>query len=117
MSLTDYIEKLQADGKYSFSENEALEALNCSRISLIHAIQRLKKKNKIAVPKPNFFVIVPVEYREWGIVPANWFIDNLMQHLGRSNYYVALLSAAAQYGAAHQAPQQFQVIVEKPLRS
>lgn len=115
MTLNDYIEKLQANGQYSFSQEEALEALKCSRISLIHAIQRLKRKNKIAVPKPNFFVIVPLEYKEWGIVPANWFIDHLMKFLGR-NYYVGLLSAAAQYGAAHQAPQQFQVLVEKPLR-
>lgn len=115
MSLIDYIETLQSNGKYSFSENEVLEALQCSRISLINSVKRLKKKNKIVVPKPTFFVIVPVEYREWGIVPANWFIDDLMQYLGRS-YYVGLLSAAAQYGAAHQAPQQFQVVVETPLR-
>lgn len=116
MTLGKYIEKLQSHGKYHFSKAEALEELQCSEISLIHAVHRLKKKKKIAVPKPNFFVIVPVEYKAWGVVPANWFIDSLMNFLGRS-YYVGLLSAAALYGAAHQAPQQFQVVVTKPLRT
>lgn len=116
MTLCEYIEKLQSQGRYCFSKAEALKELKCTEIALIHAVHRLKKKNKIAAPKPNFFVIVPVEYKAWGITPANWFIDSLMNFLGR-NYYIGLLSAAALYGAAHQAPQQFQVVIDKPLRS
>lgn len=34
MSLIDYIETLQSNRKYSFSENEVLEALQCSRKTL-----------------------------------------------------------------------------------
>ena len=45
------------------------------------------------------------------MVPADWFIDDLMGHLGR-RYYVALLSAAAYHGASHQAPQVFQVMAD-----
>jgi predicted transcriptional regulator of viral defense system len=56
--------------------------------------------------------MVPPEYRSWGAVPAAWFIDPMMQHLGRS-YYVALLSAAAQHGASHQAAQTFQVVTDR----
>jgi predicted transcriptional regulator of viral defense system len=55
--------------------------------------------------------VIPPEYRAWGAVPADWFIDALMGHLGR-RYYVALLSAAAYHGASHQAPQVFQAMAD-----
>jgi hypothetical protein len=45
------------------------------------------------------------------VVPADWFIDDLMGHLGR-RYYVALLSAAARHRASHQAPQVFQMMAD-----
>ncbi len=38
----------------------------------------------------------------------------MMEHLGR-RYYVGLLTAAAAHGAAHQAPQVFQVLVDEQL--
>lgn len=66
-------------------------------------------------PRRGFHVIVPLEYRASGSPPALWFIDNLMRHLKRP-YYVGLLSAAALHGAAHQAPQVFQVITDLPTR-
>jgi hypothetical protein len=46
-------------------------------------------------------VVVPPEYREAGCPPASWFIHDLMRFLGQP-YYVALLTAAAIHGAAHQ---------------
>jgi predicted transcriptional regulator of viral defense system len=55
------------------------------------------------------------EYQKAGATPATWFINELMQSY-KQDYYVGLLSAAALYGAAHQAPQVFQVITTKPLR-
>ena len=60
-------------------------------------------------------MIVPLEYRAAGSPPADWFIDDLMRHLG-APYYVGLLSAAALYGAAHHAPQEFQVVTDVPTR-
>lgn len=47
--------------------------------------------------------------------PVTWFIDELMKFHGLP-YYVGLLSAAALHGAAHQQPQEFQVITSSPLR-
>ncbi len=38
-----------------------------------------------------------------------------MRHLGRP-YYVGILSAASLYGAAHQQPQEFQVVTDIPQR-
>ena len=60
--------------------------------------------------------MVPPEYRTWGAVPASWFIDPMMRHLGRS-YYVGLLSAAAQHGASHQAAQTFQVMTDRHVEN
>jgi hypothetical protein len=48
-----------------------------------------------------------------GIVPPEFYIDDLMKYLGRP-YYVSLLNAAAFYGAAHQQPQIFSVITSYP---
>ncbi len=82
------------------------------------AIRRLRRKGLIATPYRGFHVIVPPEYRAIGCLPADQFIGQLMEHLGLK-YYIALLSAARYYGASHQQPQAFQVIVKKnrpPLR-
>jgi hypothetical protein len=61
------------------------------------------------------YVVVPAEYRSWGVVSAMWFIDPTMRHLGRQ-YYVGLLSTAQVHGAAHQRPQVSQVITDRPVR-
>lgn len=60
------------------------------------------------LPTRGLYVVIPPEFRSWGVVPADWFIDDLVRHLGR-RYYVALLSAAA----SHQAPQVFPVIADR----
>jgi predicted transcriptional regulator of viral defense system len=79
------------------------------------AVHPLKRTGAIVNPRRGFFVIVPPEYRSAGSPPASWFIDDLMRHLGR-RYYVALLSAAALHGAAHQQPMAFQVMADAPER-
>jgi len=79
------------------------------------AASRLAKKNRIVRIRSGFFVIVPLEYRAAGVLPAEWFIADLMNYLEQP-YYVGVLSAAALYGAAHQQPQQFQVVTTAPQR-
>lgn len=86
-----------------------------SDIALAAALRRFKKKGRIANPRRGFYVIVPVEYREVGCPPANWFIDALMRFLGQP-YYVGILSAVAIHGAAHQQPMLFQIITDRPTR-
>jgi predicted transcriptional regulator of viral defense system len=63
-------------------------------------------------PARGFHVVIPPEYRSWGVLPGELFIDGMMQALGR-NYYVSLLTAAAMHGASHQAPQIFQVMLDR----
>jgi predicted transcriptional regulator of viral defense system len=74
-------------------------------------------KGVLMSPWQNFYVAIPMEYRLRGEVPPSFYIDYLMQFLGR-NYYVALLSAAALNGAGHQRAMVFQVFTTgAPIRS
>ena len=48
-----------------------------------------------------------------GVIPVEFYLDELMRYLAK-NYYVGLYSAAMFHGAAHQQPQEFYIITEKP---
>lgn len=113
--LSDLVDAYQAGGHYVLTRNAALQALGVSDESLKKAVQRLVAKRRLSVPRRGFFVIVPVEYREAGAPPPSWFIDALMKFHDQP-YYVGLLSAAALHGAAHQQPQEFQVVTNEQLR-
>jgi predicted transcriptional regulator of viral defense system len=114
-TLAELVDRFQESGRYTFSREEALKKLGLSAESLKKAISRLAAKDRIAVPRRGFYVVVPLEYRIAGAPPASWFIDQLMLHLGRP-YYVGLLSAAALFGAAHQQSQEYQVVTDQPQR-
>lgn len=113
--LAGWIRGLQARGRYSFTRDEAAETFGRPDIGLTKALGRLTRKQRIVSPRRGFYVIVPAEFAVPGAPPADWFIDDLMAYIGRP-YYVGLLTAAAYHGAAHQQPQQFQVVAEVPLR-
>jgi predicted transcriptional regulator of viral defense system len=78
------------------------------------SLGRLTKEGRLFSPARGLYVVVPAEYRSWRVVPAEWFIDAMMKHLGR-DYYVGFLNAAALHGASHQAPQTFRVVTTRPL--
>jgi len=113
--IADWVERLPEQGRYVFTRQEAEGFSNASRVAVQHALRRMKERGRIVAPRRGFYVLVPAEYRVAGCPPASWFIDDLMRHLGR-RYYVALLSAAALHGAAHQQPMVFQVVVDRPVR-
>ena len=102
---------LIARGRYSASLEEIRQLTDSSYPAAISGLQRLRKQRRVFSPARGLYVVIPPQYRSWGVVPAEWFIDDLMAHLGR-RYYVALLSAAAYHGASHQAPQAFQVVAD-----
>lgn len=114
-TLTDFVNSLQIKGRYLFARDEALAALKVTSNAFKLAALRLVKKKGLVRLKHEFYLIVPTEYQEAGAPPVAWFIDYLMQ-FNQQPYYVGLLSAAALHGAAHQQPQVFQVITNKPLR-
>jgi len=112
MRAEEYIEDLAAHGRYHFTTDDALGAIGGSGAAVRAQLRRLKDRGRIASPMRSFHVIVPPEYKQLGCLPAEHFVDQLMEKLGEP-YYVALLSAAERHGAAHQRPQSLQVMVRK----
>jgi predicted transcriptional regulator of viral defense system len=113
--LVEFVDDLQAHGRYTFTRADAARAEDRSQVALEAALRRLKRRRRIASPRRGFYVVVPAEYREAGCPPVSWFVDDLMRYLGQP-YYVGLLSAAAIHGAAHQQPMVFQIVTDRPTR-
>ena len=113
--LLDLEEQLLSEGRYWVTVTSAVERTGRSEVAVRSLLQRLLVHHRVFSPARGFYVVVPAEYRSWGVVPATWFIDPMMRHLGRK-YYVSLLSAAEAHGAAHQRPQVFQVVTDRPVR-
>lgn len=111
--LEDFIVDLRSMGRYAFSLGEVRVKFDQSDEAIKKALQRLKAKGEIALVRNEFYVIVTPEYRSKGVPPPSLFVADLMKFLNRE-YYVALLNAAAYYGAAHQQPQSFSIITTKP---
>ncbi len=115
LSLHSYVDRLQQSGRYTFDREEALKELKISPVAFKLSARRLSRHGRLVSPRRGFFVIVPLEYRSAGSPPPSWFIDPLM-HFENESYYVGLLSAAALHGAAHQQPQEFQVLTSRQMR-
>lgn len=116
-TVEQFIEQQRALGSYSFSIEMLSDAFDRSDKALKQALFRLKTKGKIAHVKSGFYVIIPPEYSNVGMIPANLFIDDLMKSLGKQ-YYVGMLSAAALQGASHQAVMEYYVVSDyPPIRS
>ena len=113
--LPSWVDSRQARGFYFFTREEALKAIAFSEDAFKQAAARLVRKGRIVRVHGGFFVIVPLEYAATGVVPPEWFVSDLMEYIGQP-FYVGLLSAAILHGAAHQQPQQFQVVTTRPLR-
>jgi predicted transcriptional regulator of viral defense system len=109
--IDEYLYSIRSDGRYAFSLKELQENFDLPYRSIKQNLYRLKSKNEIAQIRQEFYAIIPPEYSKQGMLPANLFIDDLMKSLNKP-YYVALLSAAAIFGAAHQQPMEYFVITE-----
>lgn len=113
--LAEYVDTLQSRGRYTFVRDEALAALGVSTAALKQAAARLVDAGRLVSPRRGFYVIVPLEHRVAGAPPPSWYIADLLRHADVHGY-VGLLSAAALYDAAHHAPQEYQVVVDRQLR-
>ena len=108
-----FLNNLSAQGIYQFTVEDYQKSSQISHLAAIKAIRRARERGEVATPYRGFHVIVPPEYRAIGCLPAERFISDLMIHLGES-FYVGLLTAASYHGASHHAPQEFQVVIQKP---
>jgi predicted transcriptional regulator of viral defense system len=115
IKVRNWIESLEQRGRISFSLDQlAEENPEITETAIKSALIRLSKKGKVVSIHKGFYLIISSEYALRGILPPIQFIDDLMKYLNRS-YYVCTISAAALYGAAHQAPQEFFVITGYPV--
>lgn len=113
--LLNYINNLQSKGKYSFSLNELRSSFpGISYNSIKKAIWRLVSKKRIAAVRKKFYVIIPIEYLNSGILPPILFIDEMMRFINH-RYYISMLSSAVIHGATHQQPQELFVVTERPV--
>jgi predicted transcriptional regulator of viral defense system len=112
VTAAEFISDLVARGRYSFSVEEAVDALGATAVATRAALRRLRQKGELAMPYKGFHVVVPPEFRNIGCLPAGHFIPSLMAHL-EEKYYAGLLSAAEYHGTAHQRPQVFQVVMAR----
>lgn len=107
---------LLSRGIHQFSTEDAAAAAGITSDGARPALARLIQNKLAFSPARGLYIPIPPEYRSWGAVPASWFVDSLMAHLGR-DYYVGYLSAAELHDAAHQRPQVFQVVVDRDVRA
>ncbi|MBN2108770.1 MAG: type IV toxin-antitoxin system AbiEi family antitoxin [Deltaproteobacteria bacterium] len=114
-ALSSWVDSVQSKGRYFFTSDQAIKELQATKSSFNNASLRLANKKRIARLYRGFYIIIPLEYANTGMLPPDWFIADLMNHI-KKPYYVSLLSAATLHGAAHQQPQEFQVITTDSVR-
>jgi len=108
-------DRLLSEGVVSITATELAERANASMEATFRAVYDAKAAGVLFSPAKSLYVLVPPQYRSWGTVPADWYIDDMMNHMGRG-YYVSFLTAAARHGASHHASQLFQVVVDTTTR-
>ena len=108
-----FLVELQEKGRYAFTFDDLRNYFYLSEESLLQGLFRYKQKKQVAQIRKGFYAIITPEYSKQGMLPYHLFIDDLMKSLNKP-YYVALLSASALYGAAHQQPMEYFVIAQTP---
>lgn len=111
--LNQFVNRLQSQGRYTFTITDLERDVSRDKSALHMALKRLVDKGRIIKVRNGFYVVIPPEYSERGILPSEWFVHDLMVFL-KKPYYVSLLSAAALNGASHHQPQWLHVMTERP---
>ena len=114
MSLSDWIKVQEQRGITTFSFQQIRHVFsNRTEKTLKTDVNRLTQLKRIQNVYKGFYVIIPTQYQLKGVVPPSYYINELMEYLGKP-YYVGLLSAAAIYGASHQRAMVTQIITIGP---
>jgi predicted transcriptional regulator of viral defense system len=108
-------QRMIAEGLGAISTTQIREATDASPESIRSATSHAIAKGILFSPTRGLYVAVPAQYRTWGVVPAEHFVDDMMGHLS-CRYYVAFLSAAAHWGSSHHAVQEYQIVAERRVR-
>jgi predicted transcriptional regulator of viral defense system len=111
LTLKQYLNRLQAEGQHWFIFHELEQHVSLKQASLRVALSRLAQSGQIKMIRRGFGIIQAIPGQE---PHPTYYIDAMMNHLG-SPYYVGLLSAAAYWGASHQANMNYQVITDRVI--
>lgn len=110
---SDFLRSIRTNGRYAFTVEDLTNNIPKSIKNIRKDLDRLRIKGDIINIRRGFFTIIPDEFKNMGVIPVEFYIDELMSYLTKS-YYVGLYSAAMFHGAAHQQPQEFYIVSEKP---
>jgi len=114
--VSEVIDDFQRRGLYGFERSRLEKTLSTSPAAMGKALNRLAARGRVKRILKDFHAILPVEYSAQGMIPADWFLDDLMRSLALP-YYIGLQSAAALYGATHQQIQQVQIVAPRQIRA
>ncbi|MGD1011835.1 MAG: type IV toxin-antitoxin system AbiEi family antitoxin [Acidimicrobiales bacterium] len=107
-------DELLSEGQVTVTQEQVRDRSGSSPGSVRVAVAEAQRRHLLFSPVRGLYVIIPPQHRHEGTVPADWFLDDLCRHLDR-NYYLGYLSAAARHGAAHQAVQVTQTVVDRSV--
>lgn len=114
MSISEWVENREMTGFPTFSYREIRESFPALSAGVVsNELYRLGKLKRVQSVHKGFYTVVPVRFKDRGIVPPYNYIGQLMAYLGRP-YYISLLSAGVLHGAAHQRPQRMSVMTVPP---
>lgn len=81
-ALADFVDDLQAEGRLTFTREEALAALGVTMPALKQAALRLAKRRRLVSPRRGFYVIVPLEHRGEGAPPIDIWLGEMLRYQG-----------------------------------
>lgn len=110
-----FIDRRLALGRVTFFLDELTMDSGLSTIAAKYQLHRLHGKVVRVSPRQPFFLIISPEHRTIGAPPAIWWLQDYFAWLGRP-YYLALQSAAGEFGSNPQALQVTQVMTNRPCR-
>lgn len=111
-----FVDGLLERGRAAFPISDLMAATGLSVIGARRQLARMSVQVRRVAPRQAFFLILGPEQRVLGAPPATWWLDDYFRWLGRP-YYLALQSAASEYGSAAHAIQVTQVMTDLPRRA
>ncbi|MCD8287865.1 MAG: type IV toxin-antitoxin system AbiEi family antitoxin [Porphyromonadaceae bacterium] len=114
MSISDWVKNREIKGFPTFSYQEVCASFPSLSAQVVsNELYRLSKHKCIQSVHRGFYTVVPIQFKDRGIVPPYNYIGQLMAYLGKP-YYISLLSAGVLHGAAHQRPQKLLIMTIPP---
>ena len=114
MNISEWIHSREIRGKSTFSVADVKDAFAERPSKNINTeLSRQVSRGRVQSVYRGFYVIVPVQYQLKGVIPPAYYVDGLMEYVGKP-YYLGLLSAASMHGATHQRAMKTQVMTVVP---